>query len=558
MVGITTYTSLSSSRVTGSSTSATAQPVAADDKTGATTSTGSTGTSSTVSNLARQLSEAAVRAETRDTSLSHKELGQKATALLNQITGDSYFANKAQHNAEVPNTDDPELLARAKQATSFVNGSGSNPFKGMSRDQLALITYDDSGTFTTNERRAAWEEAYSQEEAWRQKAVAKAMDEYNRTGKLTNFFSEVLEHYKSLPAIEQAQYPEDYSADLQQKIDLDFNYMTHRAEGKGSSATSLIEQLVSAGPYARKETDGASSPVATQSSSATQSASEVTTASSAASTSGTVGYDLMVSRLFGGTEPEVANGAQGMSTSNIGRSAFEFLTREDRALVAEMYAYAQEQGTDLTHVDRLAEELGDYRQHDNGRLSSNFNNGTHYDVQGRQLTVSFNEQDAATAERILNGTAISSTRLDQGFLRHILDPGYGALSNTSDLGFLEQMVTKFSSEGSAQSSLDSRFATYTPVISIKDNIVLSASEDVKLKPFEPDITNVNGVWTVTEKGAAAGITLDQVIGKSQRSDAASTGLEQNRYILDAFFGRNEQSTSRPDWLTSLLEQLQQS
>ena len=278
MVGITTYTSLSSSRVTGSSTSATAQPVAADDKTGATTSTGSTGTSSTVSNLARQLSEAAVRAETRDTSLSHKELGQKATALLNQITGDSYFANKAQHNAEVPNTDDPELLARAKQATSFVNGSGSNPFKGMSRDQLALITYDDSGTFTTNERRAAWEEAYSQEEAWRQKAVAKAMDEYNRTGKLTNFFSEVLEHYKSLPAIEQAQYPEDYAADLQQKIDLDFNYMTHRAEGKGSSATSLIEQLVSAGPYARKETDGASSPVATQSSSATQSASEVTTA----------------------------------------------------------------------------------------------------------------------------------------------------------------------------------------------------------------------------------------------------------------------------------------
>lgn len=144
-------------------------------------------------------------------------------------------------------------------------------------------------------------------------------------------------------------------------------------------------------------------------------------------------------------------------------------------------------------MDRLAEELGDYRQHDNGRLSSNFNNGTHYDVQGRQLTVSFNEQDAATAERILNGTAISSTRLDQGFLRHILDPGYGALSNTSDLGFLEQMVTKFSSEGSAQSSLDSRFATYTPVISIKDNIVLSASEDVKLKPFEPDITNVNGV-----------------------------------------------------------------
>ena len=56
----------------------------------------------------------------------------------------------------------------------------------------------------------------------------------------------------SLPAIEQAQYPENYAADLQQKIDLDFNYMTHRAEGKGNSPTNLIEQLVTAGPYTNK------------------------------------------------------------------------------------------------------------------------------------------------------------------------------------------------------------------------------------------------------------------------------------------------------------------
>lgn len=254
MLGITTYTSLSGSRLTGSNSSATgqAQAVATDDKASATTSTGNTSTSSTVSNLARQLGEAATRAEARDASLDHKALGQKASALLDQIIGDRYYANKAQHDAEVPDTNDPELLARAKQATSFVNGSGSNPFKGMSRDQLALITYDESGTFTTNERHAAWREAYDQEETWRQKVVAKAMDEYNRTGKLTNFFTEVLAHYKGLPAIEQAQYPEDYAADLQQKIDLDFNYMTHRAEGKGSSPASLIEQLAAASPYTNK------------------------------------------------------------------------------------------------------------------------------------------------------------------------------------------------------------------------------------------------------------------------------------------------------------------
>ena len=200
MIGITTYTSLIS-RLTGNATGAAGQTqdVSADGKTSTTPPAGST---STVSNLARQLGEAAAHAEARDASLSRKELGQKATAQLDQITGYDYYLNQERHDAEVPNTDDPELLARAKQATSFVNGSGSNPFKGMSRDQLALIAYDDSGSFTVNERRAAWSEAYSQEEAWRQKVVAQAMDEYNRTGKMTNFFKEVLAYYNELPAIE--------------------------------------------------------------------------------------------------------------------------------------------------------------------------------------------------------------------------------------------------------------------------------------------------------------------------------------------------------------------
>lgn len=554
MVGINTYTSLSSSSHASSTSAAKqTQSVPANDKAGALPTSSTGGNVSTVSKLALQLSEAATRAESRVSNLEPKALGQKATALLDKIAGDSYHLNEAKHAAEVPDTDDPELLARAKQASSFVNGSGSNPFKGMSRDQLALITYDEGDTFTVNERRAAYVEAFDQESVWRQKVTAQAMDEYNRTSKLTNFFSAVLERYESLPSIEKSQYPEDYAADLQEKIDLDFNDMTHKAEGKGNSVTSLIEKIVSASPENRKEAKSATLSAAQQATSAVQPASAPTPASSVTKTNSSAGYDLMVSRLFGGRESTVANGAQGMSTSNISRSAYEFLTREDRALVADMYVYAQAQGADLMHVDRLAGELGEYRQHDNGRLSLNFNNGTNYDVQGRQLTVNFNEQDSATAARILNGSAISSTRIDQGFLNHILDPGYGALTNTSDLGFLEQMVTKFSNEGSSQSSLDSRFANYTPVASIKDKIVLSASESMKLKPFEPDIANVNGVWTVTDKGAAAGITLDQVTGTSQRSNASIAGLEQNRYILDAFFSTKEQNASRPAWLSSLLE-----
>jgi len=92
---------------------------------------------------------------------------------------------------------------------------------------LSNIIYDDSGTYTVNERHAAWRESYDQEEAWREKVAAQAMAEYNSTGKLTNFFKSVLDHFKELPAIEQAQYPKDYASDLQSKIDLDLNPVDH-------------------------------------------------------------------------------------------------------------------------------------------------------------------------------------------------------------------------------------------------------------------------------------------------------------------------------------------
>lgn len=207
----------------------------------------------TISILARQLADSATRAAERDKALTRSELGNKARNLLSQISGDSYQANKEQHDREIPNTSDPELLARAKQATEFVNrksngGSEQNPFACLSNDQLSNIIYDDSGVYTINERRAAWSEAYDRDEAWREKVCAEAMDEYNRTGRMTNFFRSVLEYFNELPAIEQAQYPNDYASDLQSKIDLDFNYRTHRADGKGKDPLSLIEALFVQGP----------------------------------------------------------------------------------------------------------------------------------------------------------------------------------------------------------------------------------------------------------------------------------------------------------------------
>ncbi|WP_157739342.1 hypothetical protein [Herbaspirillum sp. meg3] len=196
-----------------------------------------------VSTLAQQLNEAAERAERRDSSLSRDELGKKALSIGEKLGGTSYVENKDRYDAEEPRTDDPSLLARAKQATAFVHGRGSNPFTGMSRDQLALITYDENGPFTVNERKAALLEAYEQESNWRKQVVAKAMDAYNRTGSIfgDGVGSEILAHYKGLPAIEKSTYPKDYEAQLKTQI----AQASNQTENQSSSSNDYASGLTS-------------------------------------------------------------------------------------------------------------------------------------------------------------------------------------------------------------------------------------------------------------------------------------------------------------------------
>jgi len=169
-----------------------------------------------VSSLSRLLSDAATRAAARDASTSRDGLAAIARFAVEKLFGEHYTRNKAADDAEVPNSDDPQRLAQARQATDFTNGNGTNPFKGMSREQLALIAYDDSGAFTINERRAAWSEADDQEQMWKRAIIAKMNDEYHRTGKVSaRTHQAVLDHYKALPAIEEAQLPTGYDTQLQ-------------------------------------------------------------------------------------------------------------------------------------------------------------------------------------------------------------------------------------------------------------------------------------------------------------------------------------------------------
>ena len=210
------------------------------------------GGSVSISTLAGQLAYSASDSAEKNKGLGHAELAAKAARTLDTILYELTPANVAKAASEVPNTTDPALLKRAQLATAFVNGgrkdnvgSEPNPFAGLSREQLANIAYDESGTFTTNERRAAYSESALLELQWRVKVVAKMTQDYNSTGNLTDCFQEILDHFKELPAMEQAQYPKNYASDLTEKIKLNFNYRTGHPDAKRADVESgIIPQII--------------------------------------------------------------------------------------------------------------------------------------------------------------------------------------------------------------------------------------------------------------------------------------------------------------------------
>ena len=268
------------------------------------------------------------------------------------------------------------------------------------------------------------------------------------------------------------------------------------------------------------------------------------------------GQALMLSRLFNTTDPNAPpemSGVNGMSLTNIGRSPVSFLTSSDLTVLSNMYGYAQQQGADLQYVDQIAVALGSYRQENDGRTMISFNAGS-FDLAGHQMTVNFNAQDAATATSILNGTAINSTELDHGFLRYTLNPGFGALTYNGSMQFLQQMVVKFSGEGTANMTLDPKFSTYTPV-SINDKVVFTASKEI-LNPnpaatFVADYTSINGVghWRTPELAAAAAASPDGI-----PSAASLNAITVNKLLGNV----QPQATTKTSLLTTLLDLMSKS
>ena len=205
--------------------------------------------------LARQLSESALRSNKREQELTRDELAAYAKKQLNDFALDGYSFGKSMHDQELPYTDDPEHLARARQATDYVNQTASgnrhakNPFAGLSRDQLALIAYDDSGCYTINERHAAWSESHGIKSEWAKGAVARAQLESAQTGRIPVFLTEVLNFYRTLPKIEQVQdcYPGDYEAELLEKIRVELSRPddeTTELAGRGLNLYDILARIM--------------------------------------------------------------------------------------------------------------------------------------------------------------------------------------------------------------------------------------------------------------------------------------------------------------------------
>lgn len=246
------------------------------------------------------------------------------------------------------------------------------------------------------------------------------------------------------------------------------------------------------------------------------------------------GRAIMASRLFSSEsgEPPVLPSIR-TNGEYMGMLPQHFLTESDRSLISEMYELAHEEGVDLRYVDQLARDLGHYRRHDNGTMLISFNEGS-YDLQGRKQTVSFTEKDAATAERILSGGALSSTDIDQGFIRWRLDPGIG-FSLSSNLDFLESMIMQFPSRADEVAELGSKFSSY---VRLENNYILHTADEVTL--HRPSISEAP-----TEEDSVKEALASFQISKH--------GL--NERLLEGFFGKSEAKSTEQSLLSRLFDLL---
>ncbi len=151
------------------------------------------------------------------------------------------------------------------------------------------------------------------------------------------------------------------------------------------------------------------------------------------------GRDLVMTRLFsrapGAAEPPVrtpftSNPSQG--------SGHEFLTLGDRAFLAKAYETAQQNGIDLTSIDRIAGDMGWIRFMANAAPATDLK-----DFDGNPLPITFTAEDQAVVDRIGASPALSDTTFPKDLLGSFMDPGRTYI-HASDYRDLEAVVNAMS------------------------------------------------------------------------------------------------------------------
>lgn len=169
-------------------------------------------------------------------SMSYQELAKKADSILRNM-GRTTDALVVIADKEVPNSNDPERLARAKQATEYMYYRAPSPFAGYSRKELTEVIYNDTGAYTANERVSALRDQQAQDtQFWLPKAQkAEASGDYREV------FEAALAFYDQLSPLEQAAYPVDYKMQISRQLQQENNKVGGEIDKDQKS--SLLEMI---------------------------------------------------------------------------------------------------------------------------------------------------------------------------------------------------------------------------------------------------------------------------------------------------------------------------
>lgn len=432
-------------------------------------------------------------------------------------------------DAELPPSQEPQRLARARQATESLYGRAANPFAGLARAELSAIVYDDSGAYTINERYAAANQRTELDQRFWAPVFQRALE----SGNWQPVITAALVFYVSLSTLERTAYPDNYPQLLQQYLDL-YRLQPQAvlpAPQQADLARMLETLVLPGGPLALA--GGAIQglllprlgPSLAEILAAAPRLADLLQVNNLAHSVQDSSYLFLLQRIFGvqRREDEPAPARRNTAPGNgVGGTALlaarDFLSYGDRRYLAAAYGYAQQQGIALEEVDALAQDLARYRQERAGA-------GDSADV-ARAVAhgTRMSGEDRLIAQRLLSSQAARQTQLDHGFLAWLLDPAGGgwrdglASGHSVSLGVLERLLAGLAGVSLGQSA--GTAAELEPAY----RLVL---ERMALQESAANRTVSAGVLA----DATQEITLAAQMAALARSDAAETAFLNNALML---------------------------